>query len=75
MLTRRNLLTGLGAVLITAPAIVRASSLMPMRSFKEYGGKFYFEVLQSSNIDGGFLYEWNELGYNPLLGNLCVSTC
>jgi hypothetical protein len=64
VLTRRNLLTGLGAVLITAPAIVHAGNIMRVRSFKEYAGKFYFEVTVQPNIDGGFLYEWNELGYN-----------
>jgi hypothetical protein len=63
MLTRRNLLTGLGAVLITAPAIVHAGNIMRVRSFKD-AGKFYFEILHEPNIDGGFLYEWNELGYN-----------
>lgn len=29
--SRRSFLTGLGAVLITAPAIVRAGSLMPVK--------------------------------------------
>lgn len=29
--SRRSFLTGLGAALITAPAVVRASSLMPVR--------------------------------------------
>ena len=31
---RRSFLTGLGAALIAAPAIVRAGSLMPVRSLK-----------------------------------------
>lgn len=31
--SRRSFLTGLGATLITAPAIVRPSSLMPVKSF------------------------------------------
>jgi hypothetical protein len=45
---------------------VHAGNLMRVRSFKEYyAGKFYFEVLQSINIEGGFLYYgWNELGCN-----------
>lgn len=33
MLTRRTLLTGLGAI-IAAPAIVRASSLMPVKAWR-----------------------------------------
>jgi hypothetical protein len=65
MLTRRNLLTGLGAVLITAPAIVHAGNIMRVRSFKEYAGKIYFEILYQPNIDGGFLYRWNELWLQP----------
>jgi hypothetical protein len=57
VLSRRNLLTGLGAALITAPAIVRASSLMPVRSFKEYASKYYFEILVGPpNIEGGVVY-------------------
>lgn len=35
-LTRRTLLTGLGAV-ICAPAIVRATSLMRVKSFNDFG--------------------------------------
>lgn len=35
MLSRRGLLFGLGAVLVTAPAIVHASNLMPIKSFIE----------------------------------------
>jgi hypothetical protein len=31
--SRRGFLTGLGAVLIAAPAIVRAGSLMPVKAF------------------------------------------
>jgi hypothetical protein len=31
--SRRSLITGLGALFIAAPAIVRASSLMPVKAF------------------------------------------
>lgn len=34
--SRRGFLTGLGAALITAPAIVRAGSLMPVKATMEY---------------------------------------
>ena len=38
--TRRGFLTGLGAALITAPAIVRAGSLMPVKALpSEFWGK------------------------------------
>ena len=36
-LTRRTLLTGLGSLLVASPAIVRASSLMPVRSYLKPG--------------------------------------
>jgi hypothetical protein len=35
--SRRGFFTGLAAVLITAPAIVRATSLMPVRNFLVLG--------------------------------------
>lgn len=34
MIARRNFLIGLGAGIITAPAIVRAASLMPVKAIK-----------------------------------------
>jgi hypothetical protein len=37
LIARRSLLVGLGASLFAAPAIVRASSLMPVRSFERLG--------------------------------------
>jgi hypothetical protein len=33
--TRRGLITGLGALFVAAPAIVRASNIMPIRSWTE----------------------------------------
>ena len=48
MLHRRTLLTGIAAV-ICAPAIVRASSLMPIKSAKDTVGSYYVWHDQSGN--------------------------
>lgn len=40
MLTRRGLLRGVGAVLVTAPAIVRVSSLMALSPLRVYETPF-----------------------------------
>lgn len=47
MLTRRGLIRGLGA-LIAAPAIVRASSLMPLSLWKDDG---FSELLASAQVN------------------------
>ncbi len=52
MLSRRGLLLGVGGTLITAPAIVRASSLMPVRLPKgmEFTDDAWFAVTQRNGI-------------------------
>lgn len=49
IITRRGLVGGLGA-LFAAPAIVRASSIMPIRAIKPHD-----YLLESSNIEYGLL--------------------
>lgn len=46
--SRRSLLTGLGASLIVAPAIVRAVSLMPVRGVVMPMGPPYFRIIDPS---------------------------
>lgn len=46
--SRRGFLTGLGAALITAPAIVRAGSLMPVKQMIE---PVYFGIDLATGLD------------------------
>ena len=57
MTTRRSLLFGLGASLIAVPAIVRATSLMPVRSL---GDEVWWSV--SAIDEGGITSYWS---YDP----------
>ena len=49
-LPRRGFLLGLGA-LIAAPAVVRASSLMPVRAFKQLTAQEYVDLIMKPMID------------------------
>lgn len=51
-LVRRSFLTGLGALLVTAPAIVRATSIMPVRALKPEWPINYLGY--PLTFDGGF---------------------
>ena len=57
--TRRGFITGLGALFLCAPAIVKASSLMPVSNkvfIKDY------MVLYGWDADGNEIEEWTEAG-------------
>lgn len=43
-MNRRSLLTGMGATIIAAPAIVRASSLMPIKVWRDGGGLVWVPI-------------------------------
>lgn len=66
--TRRTFIGGLGVLFLCAPAIVRASSLMPVsnRAFlKDY------MVLYGWDQDGNQIEEWTEVGLPiPTISNL-----
>ena len=57
LITRRSLFMGAGALLLCAPAIVRAASLMPVRSL----------ILPTERPRAGFC---DRVFYNALAGNL-----
>lgn len=54
--TRRGFITGLGALLIAAPAIVRATSIMPVHHF-DYLGPLTDEIVLNNG-------EWIGLNFN-----------
>jgi hypothetical protein len=51
VITRRNLIIGASAVLITAPAIVRAATLMPVRSMIIRDDRIYYGFCERLAID------------------------
>lgn len=55
--TRRGLITGLGALFLAAPAIVRASSLMPVSS-KNLGIDPLWREWTAVGPDGKILQQW-----------------
>ena len=64
--SRRSFIAGLGAALITAPAIVRAGSLMPVRTMiidPEYGWKIVGNVVVTGiDMHGRVMTEIIEIG-------------
>ena len=57
MITRRSLLVSLGGGILAAPAIVRASSLMPVKAYPQYielTHPIYF------NTDTFDIYVWRD---------------
>lgn len=64
ILNRRKLLTGLGATLITAPAIVRVVNLMPVKSYPVIGSitEYYSGIVTQVDILYGTMYVQNKCG-------------
>lgn len=61
-LTRRTLLTGLAAV-IASPAIVRASSLMPIKALVEHPSVPLYGVsvpVTMSEVNANMVYAWRK---------------
>jgi hypothetical protein len=59
MINRRALITGLGVSLITAPAIIRAGSLMPVKTMQP--APIYWIEVDYTIISGAMLDRWAEL--------------
>ena len=73
IITRRSTLIGAAASLLCAPAIVRATNLMPVRRLPfPYGPQYagYVERLRFQFLEGALRSGWDDKRHGPVVGGI-----